>query len=394
MLNPATIKEYAYSLGFDTARITSAEALPEAERVIKERIAQGLMDGLPWFTAERAEVSCHPDALLPGAQSIITLAMCYLSEQPGETSDSVPRGRISRYAWGDDYHEVIKARLEQFTAWLREYARKEISNDVETRLFVDTGRMVDRAVAQRAGLGWYGKNTNILTKGWGSWVFLAEIVTNLPLQTDTPLKTSCGNCEICLHACPTQALPAPYVLDNTRCISFLTIELRGSIPLELRPLMGNLIFGCDICQEVCPVNIVAERRLGLRNTPKTVSMEPHKAFRLRAPVGSSPELIPILSLTEEQFRERFRHSPIRRTKRRGLLRNVCVALGNIGDQQAVPALLGALRDHESLVRGHAAWALGRIGGEEAKQALQLALSAEEDQEVQQEIRCALADIRA
>ncbi len=394
MLNAATIKEYAYSLGFDTARITSAEALPEAERVIKERIAQGLMDGLPWFTAERAEVSCHPGALLPGAQSIITLAMCYLSEQPGETSDSVPRGRISRYAWGDDYHEVIKARLEQFTAWLREYARKEISNDVETRLFVDTGRMVDRAVAQRAGLGWYGKNTNILTKGWGSWVFLAEIVTNLPLQTDTPLKTSCGNCEICLHACPTQALPAPYVLDNTRCISFLTIELRGSIPLELRPLMGNLIFGCDICQEVCPVNIVAERRLGLRNTPKTVSREPHKAFRPRAPVGSSPELIPLLSLTEEQFRERFRHSPIRRTKRRGLLRNVCVALGNIGDQQAVPALLGALRDHEPLVRGHAAWALGRIGGVEAKQALQLALSVEEDQEVQQEIRCALADIRA
>ena len=394
MLNAATIKEYAYSLGFDTARITSAEALPEAERVIKERIAQGLMDGLPWFTAERAEVSCHPGALLPGAQSIITLAMCYLSEQPGETSDSVPRGRISRYAWGDDYHEVIKARLEQFTAWLREYARKEISNDVETRLFVDTGRMVDRAVAQRAGLGWYGKNTNILTKGWGSWVFLAEIVTNLPLQTDTPLKTNCGNCEICLHACPTQALPAPYVLDNTRCISFLTIELRGSIPLELRPLMGNLIFGCDICQEVCPVNIVAERRLGLRNTPKTVSREPHKAFRPRAPVGSSPELIPLLSLTEEQFRERFRHSPIRRTKRRGLLRNVCVALGNIGDQQAVPALLGALRDHEPLVRGHAAWALGRIGGVEAKQALQLALSVEEDQEVQQEIRCALADIRA
>ena len=394
MLNSVTIKEYAYSLGFDTARITSAEALPEAERVIKERIAQGLMDGLPWFTAERAVVSCHPDALLPGAQSIITLAMCYLSEQPGETTDCVPRGRISRYAWGDDYHEVIKARLEQFTAWLCEYARKEISNDVETHLFVDTGRMVDRAVAQRAGLGWYGKNTNILTKGWGSWVFLAEIVTNLPLQTDTPLKTSCGNCEICLHACPTQALPAPYVLDNTRCISFLTIELRGSIPLELRPLMGNLIFGCDICQEVCPVNIVAERRLGLRNTPKTVSMEPHKAFRPRAPVGSSPELIPLLSLTEEQFRERFRHSPIRRTKRRGLLRNVCVALGNIGDQQAVPALLGALRDHEPLVRGHAAWALGRIGGEEAKQALQLALSAEEDQEVQQEIRCALADIRA
>jgi epoxyqueuosine reductase len=389
MLNAATIKEYAYTLGFDIARITSAEALPEAERVIKERIAQGLMDGLPWFTAERAEVSCHPDALLAGAQSIITLAMFYLTEQPDETQDGVPRGRISRYAWGDDYHEIIKPRLEQFSAWLREYARDEMSDEVEARLFVDTGRMVDRAVAQRAGLGWYGKNTNILTKGWGSWVFLAEIVTNLPLQADGPLKTSCGSCEICLHACPTQALPAPYVLDNTRCISFLTIELRGSIPLELRPLMGNLIFGCDICQEVCPVNIIAEKRLG-----RTLPTLAPKAFHPRATVGSSPELIPLLSLTEEQFRERFRRSPIRRAKRRGLLRNVCVALGNSGDRQAVPALTGALNDEESLVRGHAAWALGRIGGEEAKQALEIALLAEEDQEAQKEIQCALADMQA
>ena len=412
MLNPTTIKEYAYALGFDIARITSADALPETERVIKERIAQGLMDGLPWFTAERTEVSCHPDALLSGAQSIITLAMFYLTQQPDEAQDNVPRGRISRYAWGDDYHEIIKPRLQQFAAWLREYARGEMSNDMETRLFVDTGRMVDRAVAQRAGLGWYGKNTNILTKGWGSWVFLAEIVTNLPLQSDDAIKTSCGSCEICLHACPTSALPAPYVLDNTRCISFLTIELRGSIPLELRPLMGNLIFGCDICQEVCPVNKVAEKRLGLRGNPKTqpitlqaegveqpvttkaLPILPQKAFRPRETVGSNPELIPLLSLTEEQFRERFRHSPIRRTKRRGLLRNVCVALGNCGDQQAVPALIGALHDHEPLVRGHAAWALGRINGEQAKQALQAALLTEEDKEVQQEIRCALAAVLA
>ncbi|HAG97722.1 MAG TPA: tRNA epoxyqueuosine(34) reductase QueG [Ktedonobacter sp.] len=412
MLNPTTIKEYAYALGFDIARITTADALPETERVIKERIAQGLMDGLPWFTAERTEVSCHPDALLSGAQSIITLAMFYLTQQPDEAQDNVPRGRISRYAWGDDYHEIIKPRLQQFATWLREYARGEMSNDMETRLFVDTGRMVDRAVAQRAGLGWYGKNTNILTKGWGSWVFLAEIVTNLPLQSDDAIKTSCGSCEICLHACPTSALPAPYVLDNTRCISFLTIELRGSIPLELRPLMGNLIFGCDICQEVCPVNKVAEKRLGLRGNPKTqpitlqaegveqpvttkaLPILPQKAFRPRETVGSNPELIPLLSLTEEQFRERFRHSPIRRTKRRGLLRNVCVALGNCGDQQAVPALIGALHDHEPLVRGHAAWALGRINGEQAKQALQAALLTEEDKEVQQEIRCALAAVLA
>ena len=401
MLNTTTIKEYAYSLGFDLVHITNAEEFPEAERVIKERIEQGLMDGLPWFTTERAQVSCHPDALLPQAQSIIALAMFYLTEQPAEQQDGIPRGRISRYAWGDDYHEIIKPKLQQFAAWLRDYARDEI-REVETRLFVDTGRMVDRAVAQRAGLGWFGKNTNILTKGWGSWVFLAEIVTNLPLGGDsgqfydTPTKANCGNCEICLRACPTGALPAPYVLDNTRCISYLTIELRGSIPLELRPLMGNLIFGCDICQQVCPVNLVAERRLGLRqdsristSSSQPVHFRPRQEFRPRAGVGSSPELIPLLSLTEEQFRERFRLSPIRRTKRRGLLRNVCVALGNSGDRQAVPALIGALHDYEPLVRGHAAWALGRLGGEQAKQSLEDALSSEEDEEVRKEIRCAL-----
>ncbi|HEX3641344.1 MAG TPA: tRNA epoxyqueuosine(34) reductase QueG, partial [Ktedonobacteraceae bacterium] len=210
MLKTQAIKEYAYSLGFDSVQITTAEAFPEAERVIKERIAEGLMDGLPWFTAERAKVSCHPDALLPNAQSIIALAICYLSEQPEEEQEAgAPRGRISRYAWGDDYHDIIKPKLQQFADWLREYARDEIGETLETRLFIDTGRMVDRAVAQRAGLGWYGKNTNILTKGWGSWVFLAEIVTNLSLIPDEPLKANCGSCEICLHACPTKALPNP-----------------------------------------------------------------------------------------------------------------------------------------------------------------------------------------
>jgi epoxyqueuosine reductase len=397
MINATAIREYAYELGFDSVRLTGAEALPEAERVIKERINQGLMDGLPWFTTERADVSCHPDALLPEAQSIIALAMCYLSELPAEGQDDKLRGRISRYAWGDDYHELIKPKLQQFATWLQEYAQNEIPK-LETRLFVDTGRMVDRAVAQRAGLGWYGKNTNILTKGWGSWVFLAEIITNLPLNQedlDTPLKANCGNCEICLHACPTGALPAPYVLDNRRCISYLTIELRGSIPLELRPLMGNLIYGCDICQQVCPVNQVAERRLGLREGRSTntqpVVFHPRREFQTRPTTGGSPELIPMLKMSEEEFRTRFRGSPIKRTKRRGLLRNVCVALGNSGDIRAVPALCEALQHEEPLVRGHAAWALGRLGGEQARMSLEGALLTEEDDEVQREIRCALAD---
>ena len=393
MLSATRIKEYAYALGFDLVRITTAEALPETEHVIKERIAQGLMDGLPWFTAERAETSCHPDALLPEAQSIIALGMFYLTEQPGgDDEGDEPRGRISRYAWGDDYHDVIKPKLQAFAAWLRDYARDEMGAEAETRLFVDTGRMVDRAVAQRAGLGWYGKNTNILTKKWGSWIFLAEIVTNLPLQADEPIKANCGNCEICLHACPTGALPAPYTLDNRRCISYLTIELRGSIPLELRPLMGNLVFGCDICQQVCPVNSLAEKRLGLRDNSGTrlIQVRPRAEFRPRADTGSAPELIPLLSLTEEQFRERFRRSPIKRARRRGLLRNVCVALGNSGDQRAVPALIAALHDAEPLVRGHAAWALGQLGGEQAMRALENALQSEDNAEVQNEIRCALA----
>lgn len=419
MLNTDTIKEYAYTLGFDLVRITTAEAFPEAEHIIKERISRGLMDGLPWFTAERAAVSCHPDALLPKARSIISLAMSYLTQTPDEITTGSPQGRISRYAWGDDYHDIIKPRLQQFAQWLRDYARQMYSemgiNDVETRLFVDTGRMVDRAVAQRSGLGWYGKNTNILTKGWGSWVFLAEIVTNLPLEPDEPLKTNCGNCDICIHACPTGALPNPYELDSTRCISFLTIELRGSIPRELRPLMGNLIFGCDICQEVCPVNQIAEERIA-QHTPNERNrqsqanqtayfvpgnsiqrreksapafFQPKREFAPRSSVGTAPELIPLLALTEEEFRIRFQHSPIKRTKRRGLLRNVCVALGNIGDPQAVPALTGALHDHDPLIRGHAAWALGRIGSEEAMNALYRALHTEEDEEVQQEIRSAI-----
>jgi epoxyqueuosine reductase len=390
ILDASPIKEYGYALGFDMVRIAGAEPFTQSEEVIKERIAEGLMDGLPWFTVERAQVSCHPDALLPEARSIIALAMFYLSEQPEEPEDDLPRGRISRYAWGEDYHEVIKPKLQQFAGWLSEYARKEIGAEAETRLFVDTGRMVDRAVAQRAGIGWYGKNTNILTHGWGSWVFLAEIVTNLPLPADEPLRASCGKCEICLHACPTGALPAPYVLDNRRCISYLTIELRGSIPLELRPLMGNLIFGCDICQEVCPVNQVVERRLGLRGPGgPLIQVRRRDAFRPQPGTGSAPELIPLLSLSEEEFRARFRHTPIWRTKRRGLLRNVCVALGNLGDARAVPALIRALNDAEPLVRGHAAWALGRIGGEEALLALRGRLQDEDDPRVCQEIDCAL-----
>ncbi|MBF6591360.1 MAG: tRNA epoxyqueuosine(34) reductase QueG [Ktedonobacterales bacterium] len=380
------IRERAYALGFDLARVTSADPFPAAEATLKERIAGGLMGGLDWFTAARAEVSCDPRALLPSARSVLALGTFYLADAPRNlTAPGDPHGRVSCYAWGDDYHEVIRQRLDQLAAYVRELAPP---GEEKSIVFVDTGRMVDRAVAQRSGLGWYGKNTCILTKGWGSWVFLAELVTSLELLPDAPVGANCGRCEVCLHACPTSAFVAPYVLDNRRCISYLTIELRGSIPIELRPLIGTHIFGCDICQQVCPVNQVAERRL--RAAGQLGARGERLEFQPRAAVGSSPALIPLLALDADGFRARFRHSPLKRAKRRGLLRNVCVALGNLGDPAAVPALCRALEeDEESLVRGHAAWALGRIGGVEAHAALGRALEHEDDATVRQEIRYAL-----
>ena len=382
------IKERAHTLGFDLVRVTTADPLPEAEAALKERIRAGLMDGLDWFTEARAEVSANPRALHPGARSVLALGTFYLTDAPRDLSaPGDPHGQVSCYAWGDDYHEVIRRRLDALAAYVRSRAP---AGAEKTIVFVDTGRMVDRAVAQRSGLGWYGKNTNILTKEWGSWVFLSELVTSLELEPDAPLGASCGRCEICLHACPTNAFVAPYVLDNRRCISYLTIELRGAIPLELRPLIGTHIFGCDICQEVCPVNHVAEARLRKAGALGSGARGERLEFQPRTPEASSPALIPLLALDEEGFRARFEHSPIKRTKRRGLLRNVCVALGNLGDPAAVPALSCALHeDTEPLVRGHAAWALGCIGGAEARAALEAAHTSEADETVRREIACAL-----
>ncbi len=286
---------------------------------------------------------------------------------------------------------MIRARLDQLAAFIRSLIPDGDKLAQKTIPFVDTGRMVDRAVAQRSGLGWYGKNTNILTKGWGSWVFLSELVTSLDLTPDPPLAANCGQCEVCLHACPTNAFVAPYVLDMRRCISYLTIELRGAIPIELRPLMGAHIFGCDICQAVCPVNRVAERRLRASGRLGADAAPARLEFRPRTAVGSSPALIPLLRLDEEGFREMFRHSPIKRAKRRGLLRNVCVALGNIGDPAAIKPLCETLAHmEEPLVRGHAAWALGRLGGETAREALEHALENDPDASVRAEAQCALA----
>ena len=362
----AKTKALGKSLGFDIVGITTADRFARDERAALERVNDGLMDGLSWYTAERVRKANSPRKLLEDARSVVSLAMSY-NYGEAEAKGQGPHGKIARYAWGDDYHDVMKKRLREFVAALPGLA----GHPVKTRIFVDDGPMNDRAAAERAGVGWFGKNTNILTPSHGSWVLLGQVITDLELVPDVPLKKNCGECVRCIEDCPTGAIVAPFVIDNRKCISYLTIELRGSIPRDLRPLMGDWVFGCDICQDVCPVNWKA-----------APALEP--AFRKRHDFDA-PALLPLLELDDEGFRERFRGSPIKRTKRVGLQRNVCVALGNIGDPVAVPALARVLESDEPLLREHAGWALGKIGTPEARAALLTALLVEDDLEVKKEL---------
>ncbi len=369
------VKALAKSCGFHLAGVTSADDFAETERVIIERVQAGLLDGLPWYSEARARRGCKPTTLLPQARSIISLGLSYNVPSPPVPQDGALRGRISRYAWGRDYHNVFEGKVKAYTMLLADAGAKE------TKFYVDYGPMPDRAVAHRAGLGWFGKNTNLLTAGLGSWIFLAEVLTDLPLVPDKPLKKSCGRCTACIPACPTNAITAPYVVDNRRCISYHTIENRGPIPLEMRPLMGDWVFGCDICQDVCPVNERAQPT-------------GDGAFAPRDAEAAWPDLAGLLTLNDAEFERRFRGSAVRRAKRTGIQRNACVALGNLRDARAVPALARALRDCELLVRGHAAWALGRIGGDGAMKALRHAAKEETDSWVSEEIARALAEAKA
>ncbi|HEX8220582.1 MAG TPA: tRNA epoxyqueuosine(34) reductase QueG [Chloroflexia bacterium] len=375
-----TLKEgivsYARGLGFDLVRFTGPGPFREAQRAMEERIEAGLYSGLAWFNHERAAVAGDPRNLMPGVQTIVSLGISYLGDAPIQPSaPGEPRGRVARYAWGVDYHEVFKEKLWALHAFVQE----QLGRDVQARALVDTARIVDRAVAQRAGLGWYGKNTNLLNRERGSWVLLGELLLDVALTPDEPVKTSCGTCSRCLPSCPTGALIAPGVLDNNRCISYLTIEHKGVIPREMRPLMGEWVFGCDICQDVCPVN----RKAVPGNHPE---------FSPEQGIGPSPSLIELLEMGEEEFRARYHHSPVKRAKLQGMQRNAAIALGNIGDPGAVAALTSALNGPYELVRGHAAWALGRIGGEPAQAALTARLREEEAAWVREELQEALAEL--
>ncbi|MDP8923732.1 MAG: tRNA epoxyqueuosine(34) reductase QueG, partial [Chloroflexota bacterium] len=370
-----SVKQRARSLGFSPVGITTADPFPEDEARMLAWLAAGHQAGLGWMTPERQRRACRPEELLPGTRTLIVVAAAYADAQPASRpADGAPRGRVARYARGVDYHDVMKARLRELAAYLESLAGPD-GPPVRTRMFVDASPLVERAAAVRAGLGFIGKNTNLLTADAGSWLLLGAILTDLALDADRPVLRDCGQCRLCLDACPTGALPAPYVLDANRCISYLTIEHRGPIPDDLRPLIGDHVFGCDICQEVCPWN----RRTRVLPWPEFAG----------EPDAGAPALADLLALDADGFRRRYRSTPVARTKRRGLLRNAAVALGNVGGPADVPALGAALADDEPLVRAHAAWALGRIGSAEARRLLGEALESEGDDEVRAEIRAAL-----
>ena len=368
------VKRAARDAGFDFVGVAAPDHFADAERAALDRIRSGLMDGLSWFHEARVRRGSHPAKLLPGVRSVLALGLSYRTSDPTPAGDGALRGRVSRYAWGRDYHRVMERRAKTLVASLQALGGEA------ARFYVDYGPMPDRAAAHRAGLGWFGKNTNILTGEAGSWLFLAEILTDLDLEPDEPLKKSCGSCIACIPACPTDAIPAPYVVDNTRCISYHTIENRGTVPRELRPHFGDWVFGCDICQDVCPVN---ERNAETPGDPEFAASDVDRAY---------PDLVQLLALSEGEFARRFRGTPLMRAKHEGMQRNACVALGNVGDARAVPALRRALTGPSALVRGHAAWALGRIGGPEAEAALREALPAETDPVAREEIEAALAEI--
>jgi epoxyqueuosine reductase len=324
---------YATELGFDSCRIASVRP-PRHAAQFRAWLDDGAAGEMQWI--ERgAGKRCDPEQVLPGARSIIVVGLNYWQ---GERQRPRGTGRIARYAWGDDYHDLMLAKLEKVSAFLADLGGRQ-------KCYVDTGPILERDHAADAGIGWHGKSTMLIDAKLGTWFFLGEILTTLNFPPDQPQTERCGSCTRCLTACPTGAITEPHRLDARRCISYLTIELKGSIPIELRPLIGDRIYGCDDCLEACPWN-----RFAAVSHQARFAARPAVEMRLRD----------YLALDDAKFRELFRGSPIKRIKRRGFLRNVCVALGNVGNEHDLPALRGAAGDPEPLIAEHAAWAISRI----------------------------------
>ncbi len=360
------------SSGFDLVGICSADP-PDHWAFYLDWLDKGY-SGEMHYLNRNLERRSSLHEILPEAKSVVCVGLNYEPAQVDTRADDHARGLISRYARGEDYHEVMVEKLQR----LFEQIQTQVPS-AKGKVYVDTGPVLERDFAARAGLGWFGKHTNLIHKRKGSWFFLGEIILSLDLVVDAPVTDHCGTCTLCMEACPTEAIPEPFVIDSTRCISYLTIELKGPIPRDLRQGMGSWVYGCDICQEVCPWNI----------KHATPTEEP--AFQAREGL-ENPVLSDLLMMDQQEFSKKFKGSPIKRTKRRGLLRNAAVALGNTKDPRGIPALSKALTDDEPLIRQHAAWALGRIGGDLASGILRDALDVEQDPDVLDEITQSLNDL--
>ena len=366
------VKAAAIAQGFDLVGVAPAQA-PQHWSFYAQWLSLGYA-GEMHYLGRNLERRADPCAIVPDAKSILCLGVNYLPKEEDPPTDE-PCGTISKYARGDDYHDLIKSRLFELLETI-----KTFDASADGRVYVDTGPVLERDFAVRAGLGWFGKHTCLIHKRKGSWFFLAEIILNIALDPDEPQLDHCGTCTRCIDACPTDAIVEPYVVDSQRCISYLTIELRDAIPRALRSAMGQWVYGCDICQDVCPWN------------QKQAQPTDEPAFQARTGFDF-PKLVDLLEMDQEAFSKTFKGSPIKRTKRRGLLRNAAVVLGNVGSKADVPVLAQALGDDEPLVRGHAAWALGQIGGDQAAQILVDGLQTETDADVIEEMHLAIETIR-
>jgi epoxyqueuosine reductase len=346
------LRAEALSRGWCALGVTGPEPDSDARRHGLEAIAAGRMDGMAWMTKERVRASTDLGARYPWVNSIVALAWPYRPVREAPAEADRPRGRMAAYACmpgldggRDDYHSVLGLRCDELVGWLRDRV-----GEVRAKRFVDHGWAMDRAIAERAGIGFTGKHASLLTTSAGSYVLLAEIALSLPLPADTPSVKSCGSCAACIPACPTGAIVAPGVIDARRCISYLTIEHRGPIPVELRPLMGTWVFGCDLCQEACPINH--------RRAPAALPTGPRSPRRGPVP---APDLVELLEMGDSEFEARFSGTSVARTGRSGLARNAAIALGNAGSAATAPALRRAAGgDPDAVVRDAAAWALERV----------------------------------
>jgi epoxyqueuosine reductase len=333
------IRQHALALGFDDCRFTTA-APPESAQHLQSWLDENLHGEMAWIE-RNAGKRVDPQRVLPNARSVICLAASYHSSNRQSPIANRQFGEVASYARYTDYHDVLADKLKAISSFV-----DQLSANTRSLWYVDTGPILERDLSQRAGIGFVGKHTNVISRKLGNWIFLAEILTTLELEPDSSEKNRCGSCTRCITACPTNAITAPFQLDARLCISYLTIELKGSIPVELRPLIGNRVYGCDDCLAACPWNKFAR---------EGSLMKPHVRRDLAA-----PDLIEMLQLDDAGFKSKFAGTPMLRTKRRGILRNVCVALGNVGDRSALPALKKAVDDSEPLIAEQAVWATKQI----------------------------------